>query len=272
MPSYAAGPVGLISSSAQAINTESLVVNKAPPSPDSPRPWCGVLSVAAPLLSMCGYLGILVWSFKPIGGGNSSETTVSPGVIFTWWCGLCLMGIVAAVGAFRRRERWRGLQIAGLFGNILLFFSLALLWIINNPQGPIRSRQRERDQEYMRRQDEARERDRNNLRLRFSLVKPPGMLRLTHRAWKDDVSEYKDIGMEGSMTGPLFPKGVTAHVVWPEPRRFELTIQCDNEDIALKFDVENMPAVTATCDGEPIALPIDLPAGKRRVIIKGECP
>jgi hypothetical protein len=30
--------------------------------------------------------------------------------------------------------------------------------------------------------------------------------------------------------------------------------------------------VVATNAGEPVALPLDLPAGKRRVIIKGQCP
>lgn len=98
----------------------------------NPAPRCGALSVIAPILGMCGFLVTLVALSGRI-RGNPFETAVR--LIVLIWCGLCLVGIVAAAGAFWRRERWRGLRIAGLFVNLLLFISLALWWSWSAPQG-----------------------------------------------------------------------------------------------------------------------------------------
>lgn len=240
-----------------------------PPQSRTARPWFGLLAMLAPAIGALACCGNLVLSFNPI-RGNPFETQIAPSVLF--WCGASLGGLMFAVISMRRRERWRGLGVAGVLLNGFLLPALAYWWIMNAPQGPVQQRQRAHDDEFMKFQNAERERDRKHTRLRLAHQNPPDWLRLTQVTWKDDFHQYQRIGAAGPLTGSLFPKGVTARVVWPAPRQFELTIDFDTMETDLKVEVKDVPGATATHNGAEIALPIELPPGKHVVIIKGMCP
>ena len=233
------------------------------------RPWCGLLAISAPILGACSCIGILASQFNPI-RGNPFETQVSPGVLL--WCAICLVGIVAGGASLIRRERWRALSTLALTGNSFLLLFLALWWIFNAPQGPVRQREMDEEKERWRLEAIERERDSKNLRLRLSYENPPDWLRLTHSAWKSDIDQFQRPGTDGPLTGPVFPKGVTARVVWPEPRQFEVSILVDVDEVSLKFQTMNLHDVTATRDGEALAVPFDVPPGKQRIVVKGRVP
>jgi len=190
------------------------VNNEVAPSP-RPRPWFGLLSLAAPLIGFTGLCGVMALTFNPI-RGNPLETRIAPPILF--WCGASLVGLIAAGIALLRGERWRGLGVTGALVNGTLLPVLALWWIQNAPQGPVQQRARESQKEFDRFQDEQREHDRKNLRLRLTHENPPDWLRLTHVTWKDEFNEFQRIGANGRLTGVVFPNGVTAEVVWTEPR------------------------------------------------------
>jgi pimeloyl-ACP methyl ester carboxylesterase len=234
-----------------------------------PRPWCGLLSIVAPVVGNMGLCVVFAVTFNPI-RGNPIETRIAPPILF--WCGVSLVGLIAAGVALRRGERWRGLGLTGALVNGTLLPMLALWWIQNAPQGPVQHWERERQKEHEQFQHEKREHDQKNLRLRLTHENPPDWLRLTHVTWKDEFNEFQRIGSNGRLTGSVFPKGVTAEVAWTDARQFELTIDVATEETALKIDVVKLRDVVATNNGEPVALPLDFPAGKRRVVIQGHCP
>jgi hypothetical protein len=234
-----------------------------------PRPWCGLLSLLAPAAGLSGLCVVFALTFNPI-RGNPLETRIAPPIL--WWCGASIVGLVAASIALYRGERWRGVGIIGALLNGTLLPLLAVWWINNAPQGPVQQAQRVQEKELTRLENQKREHDRKNLRLKLTHENPPDWLRLTHVTHKDEFNEFQRIGSNGRMTGAVFPKGVTAEVVWTEPRHFELTIDVATEETALKLEIAKLRDVVATNAGEPVALPLDLPAGKRRVIIKGQCP
>jgi hypothetical protein len=240
-----------------------------PTQPPRPRPWCGLLSIAAPLVGVLGCSCVLASNFNPI-RGNGFEANVAPGVLF--WCGATLLGVVLAVFALRRGERWHWLGIAGVVLNGALAPMLALWWIQNAPQGPVQQAHRERENEMKQVHIQELERERKILRLRLTHEKPPDWLRLTQISMEKEFDSFQRISSDGPMTGSIFRKGVTANVIWTEPRQFELTINVATDEVALKIEVAKLRDVSASNDGQPIALPVDLPAGKRRVIIKGQCP
>jgi hypothetical protein len=88
--------------------------------------WCGALSLLmafAGFLFVCGYIFI---TYNPIRAHPPSLWDRA--VPFTWGV-IHGFGVVAAIMANRRQERWWGLAVLGLILNGLLLFVLALLEI-----------------------------------------------------------------------------------------------------------------------------------------------
>jgi hypothetical protein len=70
--------------------------------------------------------------------------------------------------------------------------------------------------------------------------------------------------------------GISAAVIWPAPRTFEVTVDFDSKvpERALKAAVatNSFLEVEAKLDEARISLPVELPPGKHRLVIRSRCP
>jgi hypothetical protein len=245
----------------------------------NPRPWWSYLSLAAALVGCCGGLGVLLTGLngRAVGrtGGFGQWNPGWPQVIGVFAiCIVALAGLTFAILGTRRGERPRALPILGFVGNGIALCSFLFAGISISGDLIVSASNKEESDKSLQFTKQQWERDRQNLRLRLAHEKPPDWLRLTHVTWKDPDTfhAFQKVGAPGKMTIGTLPPGITIQVDWPQPRRFQLTIDMDSKETSLNLEVVNIPDVSAERDFQPIALPLHVPPGKHQVVIKGRCP